>query len=310
MRPMKAADIRGNYATLLLPITRSDAIDYGRLREEIDYLVNAGVDGIYSNGTAGEFHTQSEEEFLRICDLLAGACEGADLPFQVGASHMSAQLSLHRIRRAREYRPSAIQVILADWFPLADDEVITCLSRFAEAADPVGIVLYNPPHAKRVLGPEMFGRIAAEVPGVVGIKVAGGDDAWFAAMGPIGRNTSIFVPGHLLASGVSRGAHGAYSNVACLSPVGAQRWYDSMAADPSRALELESRLVRFMTDHIVPFITEEHYCNAACDKLLAAIGDWAPVGTRLRFPYRWIPETEADRLRPIARDLVPEMFAA
>ena len=48
--------VRGNWATLLLPIATDDAIEFGALAEEIDVLIAARVDGIYSNGTAGEFH--------------------------------------------------------------------------------------------------------------------------------------------------------------------------------------------------------------------------------------------------------------
>ena len=35
----------------------------------------------------------------------------------------------------------------------------------------------------------------------------------------------------------------------------------------------------------------------------------ADVGTRLRWPYRWIEAEVAERLRPIARAMVPELFA-
>ena len=64
-----------------------------------------------------------------------------------------------------------------------------------------------------------------------------------------------------------------------------------------------------MDDWIVPFRRDHGYSNPALDKLLAAIGGWGPVGTRLRRPYRWIPAEEAARLRPVARDMLPELFA-
>ena len=82
-----------------------------------------------------------------------------------------------------------------------------------------------------------------------------------------------------------------------------------MAVDIEGALDLERRICRFMDEHVVPFRTQQGYSNAALDKLLAAIGAWGPVGTRLRRPYRWIPEGEAAHLRPIARSLMPELFA-
>lgn len=308
MHRMTSADIKGSYATLLLPINKDETISFDRLREEIRHLIEASVDGIYSNGTAGEFYTQNEQEFRQIQEILADECSSAGMPFQIGASQMSPQMTIERIIWAKTLNPSAIQVILSDWFPLTDTEVFTCLERYAAAADPVGIVLYNPPHAKRVLSPELIGRIERSIPGVVGVKVADGDEQWYARMRQHVQRLSVFVPGHHMATGIAQGMHGAYSNVSCLSPAGASRWYKMCHQDLEGALELEERILQVMREYILPYIETEHYCNAACDKLLAAIGNWAPLGTRLRWPYRWIPESEASRLRPHVRNLVPELF--
>lgn len=308
MQPLTSDQIRGNWATLLLAWNNDDSLDAGRVADEIDVLLAIGVDGIYCNGTAGEFHALTEHEFDRLADLLASKCERSRMPFQIGASHMSAQLSLERLRRAVSLKPSAVQVILPDWFPLSDQEAENFLQRMAEAAQGVGLVLYNPPHAKRVLAPAEIGRLAQQVPALVGVKVADGDEAWYAAMQQHAGRLSIFVPGHHLATGISRGAHGAYSNVACLHPKAAQRWCDQIKSDLPGALELEGRLRQFMDRHIAPFIRQQRYCPAACDRLLALIGGWADAGSRMRWPYRSIPVSEADRLRPIARTLLPEFF--
>ena len=76
-----------------------------------------------------------------------------------------------------------------------------------------------------------------------------------------------------------------------------------MKADMEAALNLESRIKKFINDHI-----PKEYPNPAKDKLLAEIGGWSKIGTRLRWPYHWIPESEAKRLRPIARQVLPELF--
>ena len=308
LQPLKPQDLRGNWATLMLPINADDSIDFGRLAGELDALIAAGVDGLYTNGTAGEFHTQSEGEFDAIHALVADRCHRAGMPFQIGASHMSAQLSLDRICRARDLHPSAIQVILADWFPLKEAEMVTCLQRMAAAANGVGLVLYNPPHAKVVLAPAQIGRLHAAVPQLIGVKVADGDEAWYSELRAHCGGLAVFVPGHHLATGIANGAAGSYSNVACLSPVGAQRWYVQMLEDLPAALALEQRIRRFMDTEIVPYIMRDGYANPALDKLLAAIGGWADVGTRLRWPYRWIDPQEAIRLRPIAKAQLPELF--
>ncbi|OHD82275.1 MAG: dihydrodipicolinate synthase family protein [Spirochaetes bacterium RIFOXYC1_FULL_54_7] len=308
MRPLSAKDIRGNWATLLSAWNADGSPDYGRIGHEIDVLIETGVDGIYSNGTAGEFHAQTEEEFTSISELLAGKCNDAGMPFQIGVSHMSAQISLERLRKVVPLAPGAVQLILPDWFPVTQEEALAFLERMADNAGGIGLVLYNPPHAKRRLVPAELGFLADRIPSLVGVKTAGGDDAWYAGMRELIPGLSVFIPGHLLASGIQRGASGAYSNVACLNPAAAQRWFDQMLTDMVAALELESRLCLFMDHYIVPFIRDQAYCNAACDRLMAVMGAWADVGTEMRWPYRSIPVAEARRLRPVARELIPEFI--
>ena len=308
MKPLTFDQIRGNWATLLSAWNADGSLDLGRLAAEIDALIALRVDGIYSNGTAGEFHTQTETEFDRISECLAVKCNAGGMPFQIGVSHMSAQISLERLRRIVPLKPGAMQVILPDWFPVTEDEAVAFLERMADVADGIGLVLYNPPHAKRVWNPEQIGRLAERVPALIGLKTAGGDDAWYASMRQHLARLSVFVPGHLLASGVQRGANGAYSNVACLNPAAAQRWTDQMRTDLAGALELEQRLRRFMDGYIAPFITEQRYCNAACDRFMALLGGWADVGERMRWPYRSIPAAEVERVRPAAQELIPEFI--
>jgi hypothetical protein len=145
------------------------------------------------------------------------------------------------------------------------------------------------------------------VPSLIGLKVMDGDEKWYSKMRHNVGALSLFVPGHHLATGHTLGASGSYSNVACLHPRGAQRWYESTVNDIDAALEIEHRINGFFRDHILPFRTEHGFSNAAIDKLLASIGGWASTGTRLRFPYRWIPESVVPRLRDVAERSLPDI---
>lgn len=308
MQPLTSSQIRGTWGTVLLPINADDGIDYDRLGDEVEALIAAGVDGLYTNGTAGEFHTQTEDEFDRVSALVAARCERAGTPFQIGASHMSAQLSLERVRRSRHLKPGAFQIILPDWVVPSLDEAAAFLARVAEAAAPIGIVLYNPPHAKRTLDLAAIGALKRAVPAIVGVKMLDGNASWYGGMRAHVPDLSIFVPGHHLASGFFHGGHGSYSNAACLSPAGSVRWWRQMQTDMARAQDVERRLVDFFTRHILP-LGQAGFSNPALDKLLAYVGGWADVGLRIRWPYKSVSQSDADRLRPIARAMVPEMFA-
>lgn len=301
--------IRGNWATLLLPIAEDDAIDMARLGDALDCMVAAHTDGIYSNGTAGEFHNQTEAEFDAIQQMLAERCRKAGIPFVIGACQPDPRLSLDRVRRAAALKPEGIQVILPDWWPVTPAEATDFLCMAAEAAGDVPLVLYHPPHAKRVFAPSVLAEIVGPVPQVVGIKMGDGDRAWYAEARRWLEDVALYLPGHHLATGVAEGAAaGAFSNVACLSPAGAQWWTDLMRTDIDAALEIEGRIRGFMDRHIVPFGRDRGYSNVALDKLLGAIGGWADIGTRLRRPYRGIDPEVVPALRTEARNAIPEIM--
>lgn len=310
MKPLTASEIHGNWATLLLPLNADETIDHGLLAAEIDHFIAAQVNGIYSNGSAGEFYAQTEDEFDRISALLAEKCTRAGMPFQIGACHMSPQLSRERLRRARALQPSAFQVVLPDWFVPSWTEIVDFLKVMAAEAAPVPLVLYNPPHAKRRLTPAEWGEIVANVPAVAGIKVPGGDNAWYAAMRPVWEKISVFIPGHQLASGLARGAHGAYSNVACLSPAGAQRWYELCRRDPLAGLGWEKKIQEFWLGRVAPLITVHGLPNMAADKAAAAAGGWLPgLRPNLRWPYRSASPEMVAEIAGSARAQLPELFA-
>ena len=308
MAYLTANSLKGNWATLLLPLTTSEDIDWDMLGEEVDYLISAGVNGIYSGGTAGEFYNLEEEEILRVNEVLAEKCQAAAMPYQIGISDTNPRVSLRRLNNLKHLRPSAFQLILPDWVAPSYSEQAEFLTRIAEQAASIPLVLYNPPHAKRLVTSKEFDLLANLIPELIGIKVADGDALWYKTMKPIVGKLAIFVPGHHLATGMASGvAAGAYSNIACLSPLGAQHWYKTMLSDVKEALVIEKSLLGFFKKVIDP-LKEAGYSNPALDKFLAAVGGWSKISTMVRWPYRSVPESNIDHATKYARKVLPGFF--
>ena len=305
---LTAKNLQGNWGTVLLPVNDDDSFDYSRLSAEIDYLIAAKLNGIYTNGTAGEFHNQTEAEFDHIQEIVAVKCHNSGMPFQIGASHPSPVISLKRIERTVHLTPDAFQVTLPDWVTANSEEQIAFLKRVTKAAGNIPVVLYNPPHAKQVLTPADYGNLIKEIPQLIGIKVRGGNKQWYEDMRSYSSQIAIFIPGHLLATGIKcQVARGAYSNVACLSPEGSQRWWDLMQSDPGKAMAIQINILEFFEECIVPF-KNAGYSNPALDKFLAAVGGWSDIGTRLRWPYKWISDNEVLAVREKARKYLSGFF--
>ncbi len=300
-----AAAIRGVWATVLLSLDPSGAIDFSALDDQIAAYAAAGCDGIYTGGTAGEFHTVSEADFRAVGERAARAARAAGLPFQIGAAHPLAPGGLARIAFAATLAPTAIQVTLPDWTAIDFATARRFLQGAAAAAGAVPLVLYNPPTAKTVLSPAELALLAADLPALVGLKCGGGDAAWYAAMAPVLARLSVFIPGHHYASGIAQGAHGAYSNMACLSPVGAVRWAALCRSDPAAARDIEARIAAFMAEAVVPLLEAGHP-GFAIDKAMAAAGGWIAIAPRLLWPYEGVADAAVARIAQAARRHIPE----
>jgi dihydrodipicolinate synthase/N-acetylneuraminate lyase len=301
---------RGIWAAVLLPIDAAGAIDWVALRDEIQFLTASGVAGLYTNGTAGEFHSQTEAEFDRLSALVAETSIAAGVPFQIGISATNGRLARERLKRVRTLGAAAVQFTLPDWWPPSDTETQAFVPGLAEAAPELPLILYNPPHAKRRLTLAEIAALRAAVPSLIGAKLPGGDAAWYAEMRASLPDFSVFTPGHMIASGRRAGAWGSYSNVACLSPAGAVRWWSQIETDPAAALALETRIQSFLADHVLPLRIKRGLSDAALDKAMAAAGGWGPVGPDLLWPYRGATADEVAAIAAALRRALPELTPA
>jgi dihydrodipicolinate synthase/N-acetylneuraminate lyase len=283
-------------------------IDWSATQETLTRLCASGVHGIYSNGTACEFHCQTEAEFDRLSEILANVAGAARIPFQIGISQSNPRVALERLRRVAGLKPSALQFTLPDWWPPSDAEVSRFVSGLADAVPDLPLILYNPPHAKRRLTLGAIAALRAQVPSLIGAKLPGGDANWYADARRELPGFSIFAPGHTLATAYAHGAHGSYSNVACLSPQGALQWWAQIRAGEPAAVEMQTRIQTFVAQHVLPFRTRYAVSDAALDKAMAAAGGWATLGPRLLWPYSSVPDEDIPALAKATRATFPEWF--
>ncbi|WP_265519135.1 dihydrodipicolinate synthase family protein [Nitratireductor luteus] len=299
---------RGIWAAVLLPVSAQGEIDWGALAEEISILCEGPVDGLYTNGTAGEFHSQTEAEYERLTALMAEIAGKAGKPFQIGVNHTNARIARARLSGLGPLRPTGAQIILPDWWPPGDAEVARFIDGMHAAAGDVPLILYNPPHAKKRLTLAQIAGLRALAPGLIGAKLPGGDAQWHAERRRLLPEFSVFVPGHTVATARPLGADGSYSNMACLSPFGAAMHWRMIESDPAAAGDLERRANLFLRDHVLPFRASHGLSDAALDKLMAAAGGWGPVSSRLLWPYTYASQEDVQRLATASRKLMPEYF--
>jgi 4-hydroxy-tetrahydrodipicolinate synthase len=76
----------GIYTPVITPYRQDYAIDYERLAEVVDFLLAAGVHGIISAGTTGEYYAQS----MRSVSRTSRTCMSQLLPTTVTTGVLAA----------------------------------------------------------------------------------------------------------------------------------------------------------------------------------------------------------------------------
>ena len=185
----------GIWGAILLPV-KNDKIDWVAFEEQVNILCDSRVHGIYTNGTAAECHNQTEEEFDKLSNIVSSIALKKNKKFQLGLSHTNPRICRERAIRLTSLKPDGFQITLPDWWPPTYQESLNFIMGMQEVVEDRYLILYNPPHAKVLLSLEEISQLNDKAPNLIGIKCAGGDEAWYKNRRALLEDFSVFVPGH------------------------------------------------------------------------------------------------------------------
>ena len=85
-KEMNTDFIKGVVVPILTPIDQEEQIDEQKLREQVDYVIEGGVQGILAFGSNGEFYSIEEAEMERGLRIMADQAAGrVPVYFGIGA---------------------------------------------------------------------------------------------------------------------------------------------------------------------------------------------------------------------------------
>jgi len=93
-------NLHGVWAAIATPFDQDDRFDEDVFRENLRRLHAAGVHGIYTTDSDGEFYAIELDEFKRIVDVFADETQRLGIPAQVGVTWCSTQGMIDRLRYA------------------------------------------------------------------------------------------------------------------------------------------------------------------------------------------------------------------
>ena len=162
---------QGAYTALITPFGRDGAVDYGRLRELVEFQIAGGIDGLVPVGTTGESPTLDAEEHVEVIRVVVETAAGR-VKVIAGTGANSTAEALELTARAKDLGvDGTLQVT-----PYYNKPTQTGLLRHFSAVADLGlpVVLYNVPGRA---GCEIAVPTVAELakhPHVVAVKEAAG----------------------------------------------------------------------------------------------------------------------------------------
>ena len=162
----------GIYTPVITPYREDYSIDYDRLAEIVDFLIEAGVHGIISAGTTGEYYAQTMQERFDLAKFIKQQIKGRTA-FIVGTGAIRTEDSLEYARSAVEVGADALLVATPPYaIPTERENALHALAIDRVANLP--IMLYNfPDRMGAHMGEEYLDRVGRS-PNFCAIKESSG----------------------------------------------------------------------------------------------------------------------------------------
>ncbi len=170
---MSKPTIRGLLVPNITPTDNKGRLDEEKLREYVDWIIGKGIDGLYPNGSTGEFLRFTPQERRRVIQVVVEQTAGR-VPVLAGAAEANVQETIDTCNAYGEMGARAVAIVAPFYYRLSADGVY---EYFREIADQVrvDVTLYNIPLFASPIDVETVRRLAMDCPRVMGIKDSSGD---------------------------------------------------------------------------------------------------------------------------------------
>jgi 4-hydroxy-tetrahydrodipicolinate synthase len=226
------------------PFDKSGEVIESAVREQVDFLIEAGVHGIVAGGSNGEGHTFDRDGYAGLIETASSAVRGR-VPFVAGVIVNSTREAIERGRLLKGMNVAALQVTPVHYLFKPDDTATLEHFRVVAEETALPILIYNV-IPWNYLSPALLLRIMREVPGVVGVKQSAGDLKLLSDLLEQARPTDLIFSAvdALLYPSYALGAQGSIAAILAAAPHANVALWDAVKArDFDAALELHKRLL-------------------------------------------------------------------
>lgn len=165
--------LEGTIVAMVTPFNSEDEVDQEGMRENINYLIDRGVEGVLAAGTTGESATITHLEQRKMMDILVDEVQGK-VKAIAGAGSNSSKESLGLVKYAESVGADAALVITPYYNKPQPHGLYEHYKLLTEQTD-IPIIVYNVPSRTGTdIDVETIGKVS-QLENIIGIKEANPD---------------------------------------------------------------------------------------------------------------------------------------
>ncbi len=233
----------GIIPAMVTPLNDDESVDEPALRRLTNYLIGAGVHGIFAVGTQGEAYALTPAEKQKVVEVVVDEVRGR-VPVYAGMGAITTNETIALTQMAERAGVDAVSLITPFFISPSQEELYEHYAAVA-ARTSLPIVLYpNPGRTHVNLSADVVARLS-RIDNIVGIKDSSGDltntTEYIRRTGPdfsvlMGRDTLIY-------AALLSGAKGSIAATANVAPALIVEIYDAFkAGDLERSRQAQFRL--------------------------------------------------------------------
>jgi 4-hydroxy-tetrahydrodipicolinate synthase len=306
---MQPSRLKGIFVPMLTPLNADETVDEASLRRLVDFLVGAGVHGLWAMGTTGEFAALPEGERARAVAATVDRAAGR-VPVIANIGDSSTGLALRHARHAVEAGADALALTPPHYYPHSMDEMLTHFRALKEAFPDQPLLIYNIPQTVKVKMSLATTMQLAREGTAQGIKDSQNDLRWFRALthsirteGLEDRFRLFLGTRTLIDAAMVIGAHGAIPATSNVAPAAAaETWEAAVRGDFASAARSQEIVMRF--EDMAEIARGGSAEGASFSSMKLILREWEVIDdARLTRPLRSYAEDEVAELRRRLQDL-------
>ena len=301
-------NLHGVWAAVATPFDRHERFDEDAFRENIRRLVGAGVHGIYTTDSDGEFYALEIDEFRQVVGVFADETGKLDIPTQVGVTWCNTQGMIERLRFAAANGILGAHVGHPFFMPMTSESYRAFWEDMRRAVpDGFALIHYNTPRVHNYQRGPDYAVLEQEIPSLIGTKHVGADVPEFLTLMAEVPRLSHFTGEHAMTPFMLLGARGVYSWFVNFNPRYMLAWYDEIVNGRwAEARHRQERMHQFIRS--MEILRGSGNLHGIVGKAMAAASPILVGTNQTRRPYLPIPQKTVDSFRRTVTERFPDML--